>query len=470
MSSAVVANDAATVPAPQVTIDACRRRQRKSWLARLNERDIALALFGVWLAGVLFALLRLAIGALGLAALRRASRPHALAPADLPKLACNRRECELRLSLAQDGPMTWGLVRPVILLPKDSMSWSRERLHAVLLHELAHVRRRDSLSQTLSLIVCALYWPNPLIWIGARAMRRDAEIAADDAVIVSGMKPSAYAGELLQARHPNSRGHGLAVSGVSMAGQSSLEARVKSVLAPDQCARNRSLSDGCLEDRACARSGRDCGARLRASRHRRGPGFCDAADGERRAPAACSARSCSGGPWRVCRQSPPTPPSPVDMTPARLRPSRRSVRFAPKAASKHRKHVHIVRVENGKVIEDSMRDVEVNQAEIARAAEQARQAEAEIRKIQPEIERAIAAAKIDERVAQAMRDADPKMRAEVLRALEQARPAIRKAIADAHISERVAQALKAAQPKIDAAIVRIQNVVRIERVKDDATI
>jgi hypothetical protein len=106
-------------------------------------------------------------------------------------------------------------------------------LQAVLLHELAHVRRRDSLSQTLSLIVCAFYWPNPLIWIGARAMRRDAEIAADDAVIVSGMKPSAYAGELLQLAS-EFRGHGIAVSGVSMAGQSSLEARVKSVLAPDQ--------------------------------------------------------------------------------------------------------------------------------------------------------------------------------------------------------------------------------------------
>ena len=103
-----------------------------------------------------------------------------------------------------------------------------------------------------------------------------------------------------------------------------------------------------------------------------------------------------------------------------------------------------------------MRDIEMSQAEIARAAEQARQAQAEIRKIQPEIERAIAAAKIDERVAQAMRDADPKIRAEVVRALEQARPAIRKAIADAHISERVAKALKDAQPKIDAAIVRIQ--------------
>ena len=129
---------------------------------------------------------------------------------------------------------------------------------------------------------------------------------------------------------------------------------------------------------------------------------------------------------------------------------------APKLAAKHRKHVHIVRVENGKVIEDSMRDINLSKAEIERTQEQMRQAQAEMRKIQPEIERAIAAAKIDERVAQAMRDVDPKIRAEVVRALEQARPAIRKAIADAHISERVAKALQDAQPRIDAAMVRIQ--------------
>jgi phage baseplate assembly protein W len=103
-----------------------------------------------------------------------------------------------------------------------------------------------------------------------------------------------------------------------------------------------------------------------------------------------------------------------------------------------------------------MRDINMNQAEIARATEQARRADVEIRRIQPEIERAIAAAKIDQRVAEALRDVDPKVRAEVARALEQARPAIRKAIADAHISERVAEALKRAQPRIDAAIVRIR--------------
>jgi beta-lactamase regulating signal transducer with metallopeptidase domain len=423
-------------------------------LPSLNEREIAIALFLIWFAGFFWAAFRLAIGASGLAALRRASRPHALAPADLPKLACNRRECELRLSPSQDGPMTWGFVKPVILLPKDSTAWSRERLQAVLLHELAHVRRRDSLSQTLSLIVCAFYWPNPLIWIGARAMRRDAEIAADDAVIVSGMKPSAYAGELLQLAS-EFRGHGLAVSGVSMAGQSSLEARVKSVLAPDQLRTGVRSMDilkiaclGLAATAALAFARPD----IVAAQDSATPPTVNVAPLPPAAPEAVPAVPA------VPAVEPDAPPPPVDMTAAvDAAPAVNAV--APKLAAKHRKHVHIVRVENGKVIEDSMRDIRLNQAEIARAAEQAQRAQAEIRRIQPEIERAIAAAKIDERVAQAMRDADPKIRAEVARALEQARPAIRKAIADAHISERVAKALQDAQPKIDAAIVRIQKRV-----------
>lgn len=439
-----VANAAAApvaIPAPAVAGKAAFA------LPSMDEPEIAIALFLIWFAGFFWAAFRLVIGASGLAALRRASRPHALGPADLPKLESNRRECELRLSLSQHGPMTWGLLKPVILLPKASTTWSRERLQAVLLHELAHVRRRDSLSQTLSLIVCALYWPNPLIWIGARAMRRDAEIAADDAVIVSGMKPSAYAGELLQLAS-EFRGHGIAVSGVSMAGQSSLEARVKSVLAPDQLRTGVRPMD--MLRIACV--GLAATAVLAFVR----PDIVAAQNSAPPpAPVAAPLPPVAPDAPNAVSAEPAMPAPPADVTGPDDDEAAVDV-AAPAPVHKHHRHVHVVRIENGKVIEDAMRDIHMDQAEIARAAAQARRAQAEIRKIQPEIERAIAEARIDERVANAMRDVDPKIRADVARALEQARPAIRRAIADAHISERVAEALQEAQPKIDAAIVRIQ--------------
>jgi bla regulator protein BlaR1 len=155
-----------------------------------DTSDIALALAALWLAGVVLILARFAIGAACLAVLKHKSRPFALAPGDEPKVTARAQECELRLCERDTGPITWGIFRPIILLPRTALSWPRERLHAVLLHELAHIRRRDSLANALSHAACALYWPNPLVWIAAARLRREAEIAADDAVINAGIRPS----------------------------------------------------------------------------------------------------------------------------------------------------------------------------------------------------------------------------------------------------------------------------------------
>ncbi|HWE07655.1 MAG TPA: M56 family metallopeptidase [Rhizomicrobium sp.] len=196
--------------------------------------NIALALGTLWIAGVCAAAARLTVAAFCLSALRRRSRLFALPPQALPKVTATHRECELRLSERDVGPIAWGLFRPVILLPESATVWPRDRLHSALLHELAHIRRRDWAVQALAHLVCALYWPNPLVWIGAKNLRREAEIAADDAVIVSGVRPSSYAGELLElaAEFRVRRPLALANMALFMAELSALEARVESVLAP----------------------------------------------------------------------------------------------------------------------------------------------------------------------------------------------------------------------------------------------
>ena len=53
------------------------------------------------------------------------------------------------------------------MLPATARQWSDEQLRSVLLHELAHIKRRDTVVQLLAQIACALHWFNPLVWFAA---------------------------------------------------------------------------------------------------------------------------------------------------------------------------------------------------------------------------------------------------------------------------------------------------------------
>jgi hypothetical protein len=362
--------------------------------------------------------------------------------------------------------MTWGVLRPVILLPKESLSWPRERLQAVLLHELAHVRRRDSLTQSLALVASALYWPNPLVWWASRALRREAEIAADDAAIVSGIKPSAYAGELVKLAS-EFRGRNLAFSGVSMAG-SALEARVKSALAPNRSRTGVTSMDafkiaffGIAATAALALARPDI-VQAQDAAVPPAPPAPVAAPGELPPPPPVPA--VPAAPEAV--PAPPAPPvPPTVMTNADDEDD--ADRVVKVRETRHGHHRTVERTEH--VIHVDSADP-ADRAEMARDEAEMRKAEVELDRIGPDVDRAIAAAKIDEKVAQAMRDVEPRIRAEVARAMAKARPEIRKAIADAHISEKVARALAEARPQIDAAIARAHDAhhhVRIEVHQDD---
>jgi hypothetical protein len=101
------------------------------------------------------------------------------------------------------------------------------------LHELAHVRRFDFASQTLAEAACALYWFNPIVWFCARTMREDAELAADEAALQTGIRPSEYASELLQiAAALGKRRPPFAHIGTHAMTQSKLSLRLQSVLSP----------------------------------------------------------------------------------------------------------------------------------------------------------------------------------------------------------------------------------------------
>src|SRR5260370_16847293 len=87
-------------------------------------------------------------------------------------------------------PLTWGILRPKLLLPEEADEWPDERRRAVLMHELAHVRRRDGLTQWLGLTACAAYWFNPLAWWAASRLWSEREQACEHIVFDAAEPPS----------------------------------------------------------------------------------------------------------------------------------------------------------------------------------------------------------------------------------------------------------------------------------------
>jgi HEAT repeat protein/beta-lactamase regulating signal transducer with metallopeptidase domain len=144
------------------------------------------------------------------------------------------RTPQLVVSARVSVPFTCGLFRPVLVVPIAALAWTDERIHVVLLHELAHVVRRDCLLQAVSHVVCAIYWFNPLAWLGARRLRAERERACDDLVLACGTPGADYAQHLLdiaRAATLDTR-PALASAALAMARPSELEGRLLAILDP----------------------------------------------------------------------------------------------------------------------------------------------------------------------------------------------------------------------------------------------
>lgn len=99
---------------------------------------------------------------------------------------------------ARTMPLTFGMIRPHVLLPGDAASWSKDKLRLVLSHELAHIKRHDCLTLYLAQLVRAIHWFNPLAHLAVRRMFAERERACDDLVLATtSARPSEYADTLL---------------------------------------------------------------------------------------------------------------------------------------------------------------------------------------------------------------------------------------------------------------------------------
>jgi beta-lactamase regulating signal transducer with metallopeptidase domain len=106
------------------------------------------------------------------------------------------RNVRLLESKSIKAAITVGIFHPVVVVPVDSEEWTDNRRRLVLFHELAHVKRWDTLTEFFALIATVVYWFNPLVWLAVRQLRIERETECDNAVLRTGAKPSDYA-ELL---------------------------------------------------------------------------------------------------------------------------------------------------------------------------------------------------------------------------------------------------------------------------------
>jgi len=120
---------------------------------------------------------------------RARGRFRASVPDDSPAvrrwLAAQRlhRPLEVRQSALVSSPLTYGVLRPVILLPEDMEREDDDTLTYILTHELVHVRRFDAVAKLVFAAALCVHWFNPLVWALYVLANRDLELACDEAVV-----------------------------------------------------------------------------------------------------------------------------------------------------------------------------------------------------------------------------------------------------------------------------------------------
>lgn len=160
-------------------------------------------LVGIYVVGVTVMTIRLCIDLAQLKTLRRQGlsslgkvwEDHLVALAR--KMGIGKR-VGLHISRHLQVPVMVGFIRPVILLPAAMVNnLSPEQLEAILLHELAHIKRNDYLLNIFQSIVETLLFFNPFIWWISRNIRQEREHCCDDLVLANTVQPMHYAKALV---------------------------------------------------------------------------------------------------------------------------------------------------------------------------------------------------------------------------------------------------------------------------------
>jgi len=199
---------------------------------------LAVILLLIWLFGFFVLALKIAGGLARLARASAQAKPQlqndwqGLAAEFSHSLKVARRVRVLQCANPLAMPITWGVFRPVVIVPASASDWPESRQRMVLFHELTHIARYDWLLQICAELARCLYWFHPLSWIAAGNLRHESERACDDAVLNSGIAASDYATQLLDLARTLENSSRIWVTALAVARPSTLERRFIAMLNP----------------------------------------------------------------------------------------------------------------------------------------------------------------------------------------------------------------------------------------------
>lgn len=194
----------------------------------------ALLLGAIWAAGALAGLVRLLLSYLDLRGILRRARP--LDPALLTRWTQHfgiRRPVRLLSSDEIDSPLAAGFRQPAVLVPESLLSRLNDHLaDHVVIHELAHLGRRDDWANLLGRLLEAAFWFHPVARFILRRLEFERELACDDWVVAAAPSRRSYASSLTRLAEWRMDGasHPLAASMVGRGSQ--VARRVRSLLDP----------------------------------------------------------------------------------------------------------------------------------------------------------------------------------------------------------------------------------------------
>lgn len=135
----------------------------------------------------------------------------------------------LKFSDLVNSPMSFGLLKPVVILPSVAKNWNKSTLEDVLLHELSHIKRMDWPTMLFCHLLSSLFWINPLLWFAKQRVNEASEKACDSAIMSHGKDGPNYADDLLRLVKIN-RGKQAPILAQLMFDKSSLSIRIRNIL------------------------------------------------------------------------------------------------------------------------------------------------------------------------------------------------------------------------------------------------